>query len=396
MEMEYSERLKSLPRYLFAGLRTKIAEAKKEGKEVINLGIGDPDFPTPAPIVEELKDKIDNDDPTVRHRYGCDVPVDILPQAFCDYYRRQWGVELTTDEVAVTMGSKDAIARLPMAIMNPGDIGIAPVPGYPTYHIGHVFSCASTHYVPLRKENDYLFDFSEVPADIAEKAKVLWLNYPNNPTGATAPLSFFEEAVEFGRANDILICHDNAYSSNVYDGYKAPSILQVEGAKDVAVEFFSLSKAFCMTGWRMGCMAGNQSAVQALKTLKENVDNGTLRAVQFAAAKALNNFEELVPPVNEIFRKRRDIVVDRLNKSIWNMEKPKATLYLWVPVPERFNDAESPSGAYAEELLAKKGVVVTPGRGYGETGEGYFRVSLTYSDDILEKAASMMAEMEEE
>jgi len=395
MEMEFSERLKSLPRYLFADLRSRIAEARKQGREIINLGIGDPDFPSPNIVVEELKDKIDNDAPAVRHRYGCDVPVDALPIAFRDYYRRQWGVDLAADEVVVTMGSKDSIARFPMAVMNPGETGIAPVPGYPTYNIGHVFSGCLTHYVPLRREKKYLLDFSGIPAEVAKKAKILWINYPNNPTSATAPLSFFEEAVDFGRNNDILICHDNAYSANVYDGYKAPSILQVEGAKDVAVEFFSLSKAFCMTGWRVGCMAGNSSAVRALCAVKENVDNGTLRAIQFAAARALNNSEELVPPINEIFQKRRDIVVERLNSSVWDMEKPKATLYIWVPVPERFNEKQSPSWAYVEELFEKKGIVVTPGRGYGPSGEGYFRISLTHSDEILERAVSMMAEMEE-
>ena len=395
MEMEFSDRLNSLPRYLFAGLRTKIAEARKQGREIISLGIGDPDFPTPGLIVEELKDKIDNDDPGTRHRYGCDVPVEALPKAFCDLYKRQWDVELDADEVVVTMGSKDSIARLPMAVMNPGDIGIAPVPGYPTYHIGHVFAGCETHFVSLKKENDYLFDFDEVPAEVAEKAKILWINYPNNPTGAIASLSFFEKAVEFGRKYNVLICHDNAYSANTYDGYKAPSILQVEGAKDVAVEFFSLSKAFCMTGWRMGCMVGNKSAVKALTTLKENVDNGSLRAIQFAAAKALDNYEELIPPINEIFSKRRDIVIDILNESVWNMEKPKSTLYIWAPVPERFNNEESPSGTYVEELFEKKGVVVTPGRGYGPTGEGFFRISLTHSDETLKKAAQMIAAMEE-
>lgn len=396
MEMERSERLTSLPRYLFADLRSKIAAAKKEGRDVINLGIGDPDIPTPAPVVEELIEKIDDAGDPVRHRYGCDVPVEDLRRAFCDYYRRRWDVALDREDVVPTMGSKDAIARLPMALMNPGDTGIAPVPGYPTYNIGFVFSSCETHYVPLRKENDYLVDFSEIPPDVATAAKILWLNYPNNPTTAIAPLSFFAEAVAFGREHGILICHDNAYCANTYDGYKAPSILQVDGAADTAVEFFSLSKAFCMTGWRVGCMAGNRSAVGALETVKENVDNGTLRAVQFAAVRALDGAAELTPLINEVFRKRRDLVVEKLNAAGWTMEKPKATIYVWAPVPERYGEAESPSGAYAADLLEKKDVVVTPGRGYGPTGEGYFRISLTYPDEILTEAVSRMADMEAE
>jgi LL-diaminopimelate aminotransferase len=222
------------------------------------------------------------------------------------------------------------------------------------------------------------------------------MNYPNNPTTATAPLSFFEEAVEYGRRHDILICHDSAYSENTYDGYSAPSILQVEGAADTAVEFFSLSKAFCMTGWRMGCMAGNASAVRALQTVKENVDNGTIRAVQFAAARALREFEQVIPPINEVYRRRRDLVVDTLNSNGWQMEKPVATIYVWAPVPARYDGAESASGAYATDLLENKGVVVTPGRGYGETGEGFFRISLTYPDEVLTEALGRIVEMEKE
>ncbi|MCK5113249.1 MAG: aminotransferase class I/II-fold pyridoxal phosphate-dependent enzyme [Phycisphaerae bacterium] len=393
MEVTLSQRLQKLPPYLFADLRRKMAAAREKGVKVITLGIGDPDSPAPDAVVAELVRAVADETDINRHRYGCDVPAEQFPNAVKSFYSRRWGVELTDDQVVTTMGSKDAIAKLPLAIMDPGDIGIAPEPGYPTYNIGHVFAGGSTYYTPLKKENDFLIDFDSIPADVREKAKILWMNYPNNPTTATATLEFFAKAVEFGRANNILIAHDSAYSENVYDGYQSPSIMQIEGAPDTAVEFFSLSKAFSMTGWRTGCVVGNPSAIKALTTVKENIDNGTLRAVQLAAAKALDSAEQVIPPVNEIYKRRRDLVVDALNKAGWNLEKPKSTIYIWAPVPEKYNTAESPSGAFATELLEKTGVVVTPGRGYGPAGEGFFRISLTYPDNVLKEAMDRIIEM---
>jgi len=383
MEVEYAERLKKLPPYLFADLRRKMAAAREKGIKVITLGIGDPDTPTPDPVVEELCRAVRDTSDVNRHRYGCDVPVAELPEAIRAFYKRRYGVALREDQVVTTMGSKDAIAKLPLAIMNPGDIGIAPVPGYPTYNIGHTFAGGVTYQVALRAENGFYPDLESIPADVGRLAKIMWLNYPNNPTTAVADLDFFERVVEFGRRNDILIAHDSAYSENTYDGYVAPSILQVPGADEVAVEFFSLSKAFSMTGWRVGCMVGNASAVKALATVKENIDNGSLRAVQFAAAKALNMAEQIIAPINEIYRRRRDMVVDALNRAGWSIEKPKATIYVWAPVPEKYNGS---SGAFAADLLERTGVVVTPGRGYGQWGEGFFRISLTYPDEVLQEA----------
>jgi len=389
MEIQQPERLRKLPPYLFADLRRKISEARRRGIEVINLGIGDPDMPTPAPVVEEMCRAIQDASDPDRHRYGCDVPVPELAEAAREFYRRRFGVHLTEDQLIPTMGSKDAIAKLGMALLNPGDLAIAPCPGYPTYNISHVFAGAVTHQAPLLCENEFLVDFDSIPREVCRLAKLLWLNYPNNPTTATADLSFFERAVEFGRQHDILIAHDCSYSENSYDGYVAPSILQVEGAEEVAVEFFSLSKAFCMTGWRVGFVAGNSSAVAALRRVKENTDNGTLRAVQFAAAKALSMAEELIPPINEVYRRRRDLVVDTLKGAGWQVERPKATIYVWAPVPEKYGRS---SAAFAAELLEKAGVVVTPGLGYGQWGEGYFRISLTYPDDVLRKALSRIVE----
>lgn len=390
MDFPQSDRLNKLPPYLFADLRRKMAAARDKGIEVIRVDIGDPDRPAPEPVVQELRRAAGDEADPDRHRYGCDRPVAQLPEAAREFYRRRFGVEIPDDGLVVTMGSKDAIVKMCLGLMSPGDVGIAPQPGYPTYNIGHVFSGGSTYYAPLRPENDFLVDLDAIPDEVRRNAKILWLNYPNNPTTATATMAFFERAVEFGRQNGILIAHDAAYITNTYDGYEAPSILQVDGAEEVAVELFSLSKAFNMTGWRVGFVAGNPSAVGALNTVKENVDNGALRAIQFAAATALEQADTLLPQVNEVYRPRRDLVVQGLNAAGWQIERPEATIYLWVPVPERFN---GDSGAFVAELLDKTGVMVTPGRGYGEAAEGYFRISLTYPEDVLSKAVERIASM---
>ena len=390
MEFERSQRLQKLPPYLFADLRRKMAEARGRGIEVIRIDIGDPDIPTPDPVVAELRRRVgDTGDPD-RHRYGCDRPAEEFPRAVRDFYRRRWGVELAGDQLATTMGSKDAMVKLALALMDGGDVGIAPMPGYPTYNIGHVFAGASTYFVPLLAENDFLVDFDAIPPEVRRQAKIMWLNYPSNPTTAVAPIEFFEQAVAFGRENDILIAHDAAYTENTYDGYTSPSILQVEGAHETAVELFSLSKAFSMTGWRAGCVAGNASAVAALRAVKENIDNGQLRAIQFAAAAALNAAEELVPPINAVYQRRRDMVVDALNANGWAIAKPKATVYVWTPVPAKY---AGDSGAFAADLLDKTGVMVTPGRGYGRWGEGFFRISLTYGDQVLTEALDRITRM---
>jgi len=390
MEIHRSERLKKLPPYLFADLRRKMIVAQERGVKVIGLGIGDPDQPTPAPIVDELCRAVRDEADPNRHRYGCDLPVPEFTQAVCAFYAHRFGVKLSEDQVVTTSGSKDAIVETALALLNPGDIGIAPSPGYPTYNIGHVFASAVTCRVPLFRENGFLMDFDDIPEDVRRLAKILWINYPNNPTTAVAALSFFERALEFGRKHDILIAHDSAYSENSYDGYVAPSIMQVDGAEEAAIEFFSLSKAFNMTGWRVGCVVGNRAALKILRAIKDNSDNGLFRPVQFAAAKALSMADELTPAINAVYKRRRDMVVDALNANGWSIEKPKATIYVWAPVPEKYKGS---SAAFATELLEKTGVVVTPGLGYGQWGEGYFRISLTYADDLLQEALSRILEV---
>lgn len=390
MEVKRAERLKKLPRYLFADLRRQMAAARDKGVDVIRIDIGDPDKPTPEPIVAELCRAAEDAGDADRHRYGCDRPVEALPQAARDFYRRRYGVDLADDQLVCTMGSKDAIVKLCLAVMDPGDVGIAPVPGYPTYNIGHVFAGGGTYQIPLTKENAYLPDLDSIPLEVLRRARILWLNYPNNPTTAVAPIDFFERAVAFARANDILLVHDFAYGENTYDDYKAASILQVAGADEVAIELFSLSKAFNMTGWRMGFAAGNASAVAALNAVKENIDNGSLRAVQLAAVKALNQADTILPEINAVYSRRRDGVIDALNSAGWNLAKPKATIYVWAPVPDKY---AGDSGAFAADLLNKTGVMVTPGAGYGQAGEGYFRISLSYDDAVLTEALGRITQM---
>lgn len=385
----FAERLQKLPPYLFVDLRQKMAAAKEKGVDVISLGIGDPDFATPDPVVDTLCMAIRDTEDKDRHRYGCDNPVSEFPEAVKDFYLKRFGVNLSDNQIVTTLGSKDAIVKMALGLLNPGDIGIAASPGYPTYNIGHVFASATTYYAPLLRENNFFVDFESIPDEVRRLAKVLWINYPNNPTTAVADLDFFERAIEFGREYNILIAHDNAYSENTYDGYRSPSILQVDGAEEVAVEFFSLSKAFNMTGWRLGFVVGNPTVVDAVNKVKDNIDNGSLRALQFSGAKALSIADDITPKLNSIYQTRRDMVVDTLTESGWNIEKPKATMYIWAPVPERFKGS---SRAFATALLEEAGVVVTPGLGYGQWSEGFFRISLTYPNSVIKEAISRIRE----
>ncbi|MBV9864165.1 MAG: LL-diaminopimelate aminotransferase [Abitibacteriaceae bacterium] len=383
--MQTAKRLELIPPYLFAEIARKIRAKREQGVDVISLGIGDPDQPTPNEIIDEaVRDLRDPNDPD-RHRYGGDVPVPDFPQAVAEFYQSRFGVTLDPKtEVLTTIGSKDGIAHIPWAFIDPGDVALVPQPGYPVYNIGTLFAGGESHFMPLRAENNWLPDLSAIPADIAKRAKVMWLNYPNNPTAAVAPLEFFQEAVEFARQHDILICHDAPYAEIAYDGYRASSILQVEGAKEVAIEFNSLSKHFNMTGWRIGMAVGNAEALKALGLIKENVDSGVLRAIQFAGAKALRDFPDYGAEISaKIYKPRMDLIIGTLNKIGWNLQAPKATFYIWAPVPPGFDGS---SAKFAEHLLEQAGVVVTPGRGYGEAGEGYFRVSLTYPENRLREA----------
>jgi LL-diaminopimelate aminotransferase len=382
-KMRLSKRLDKIGVYLFSALGQKIREARAMGLDVISLGIGDPDKPTPDHIVLEMIRALIDPNDKDRHRYGSDWPSDVFQKAVAHYYKQRFGVELDPQtEVLTLIGSKEGIAHIAFAFIDSGDVALVPAPGYPVYSIGTIMAGGEPYFMPLSKENNWLPDLDAVPKDVLKRSKILWLNYPNNPTAAVAPIEFFEYAVEFARRNDLLLCHDAAYVDITYDGYRAPSILQVKGAKECAVEFFSLSKPYNMTGWRIAAAVGNPEALKALGTIKDNIDSGVMRPIQYAGAKALTSSQECVENVLRIYKRRRDLVVETFRGLGWDVEPPKGSFYVWLPIPKGYES----SMEFATELLFKAKVAVTPGSGYGKYGEGYFRISLTYPDELIEEA----------
>ncbi len=381
---ELAKRVQQIPPYLFADIERKIDEAKQAGKDIISLGIGDPDLPTPDNIIEELcRTAYD----PVNHQYPSSQGMLSFRQAVADFYARRFGVQDLNpkNEVCTLIGSKEGIANINYCFVDPGDINLIPDPAYPVYATATMMAGGFSYPLPLKPENGFLPQFELIPDGIADRAKLMWLNYPNNPTGAVADLGFFEEAVAFAKKHDILICHDNAYSEMTYDGYVAPSILQIPGAKDVAVEFGSCSKPFNMTGWRIGFVVGNAAAVTALTTYKSNVDSGAFQAVQYAGIAGLNHPEEIVAASRAKYAARRDILVGGLNDMGWELAYPKGTFYVWAPVPKGYT-----SGSFAEFILDKAEVVITPGAGYGPAGEGFFRATLTTEENRMAEAIARM------
>ena len=377
--MNVANRIASLPPYLFASIEQKIEECRNQGIDVINLGIGDPDLPTPPHIVQALRDQADNPD---NHRYPTSVGLLAFRQAVANWYRNRFGVSLDPrSEVVTLIGTKEGIGHISFCYLNPGDYALIPDPGYPVYGIGSSLAGAENYLLPLKEDHGFRPDFTAIPADVAHRAKLLWLNYPNNPTGAVASLDFFREAVSFARSYDLIICHDAPYSEITFDDYVAPSFLQAEGAKEVGIEFHSLSKTYNMTGWRLGWAAGNAEVVKALGTLKSNLDSGVFQAVQYAGIAALSGPQDCVRSMRQVYRERRDIVVQGLRSLGWQVDPPRATIYVWAPVPPPHTSTE-----FAELVLEKAGVVLTPGIGYGACGEGWFRISLTISTDRLTEA----------
>jgi LL-diaminopimelate aminotransferase len=383
MDFQPADRIKQLPPYLFMRLN-EVRDAKiAEGVDVISLGIGDPDLPTPPAIVERLSES-GRDSST--HRY-CDDGLPAFRQAIVDWYRRRFEVDLDpATEIVPLIGSKEGIAHLPVALINPGDYTLVPDPGYPVYAIGTELVGGQVHYLPLTPENRWLPDLDAIPQEITAKAKLLWLCYPNNPTAAVADLDFFARAVEFGRRHDIIVCQDAAYSEVTYDGHRAPSILEVPGALDRAVEFHSLSKTYNMTGWRVGWAAGAPPVIEALTRLKSNLDSGIFAAVQEAGIAALNMPPAWIDDRNAIYQRRRDLVIDTLRNMNLAPEVPPASLYVWSPVPDGYN-----SSSFAARVIEEAGVIVTPGLGFGPGGDGYFRISLTIADERLEEAMERLA-----
>lgn len=376
--MKFARRVEELPPYLFVGISRAIAAKKAQGIDVISFGIGDPDIPTPDAVLDRLERALRK---PAHHRYPESEGLPEFRQAVAGFYRRRFGVELDpSTEVINLIGAKEGIAHASLCFIDPGDIALVPDPAYPVYQIGTMFAGGASHFIPLKAENGWLPKLDDIPTDVARAAKVLWLNYPNNPTGATATLDFFNEAVRFAKEFDIALLHDACYTEVTYDGYVAPSMMQAEGARDVAMEFHSLSKTANMTGWRVGMAVGNSEMVNALMRVKSNIDSGLSQAVQEMGIEALDLDPEWIRRNNEVYRKRRDRVVAILNEIGIDAVAPKAGLYIWVPIPDGYTSA-----GFAQKLLDEREVVVTPGNGYGPAGEGYIRLSLTTPDDLIDE-----------
>ena len=383
--MKVSERLEQIPPYLFAEIDRKIAEAKAKGIDIISLGIGDPDSPTLQPVVDAMHKAIDN---PKNHDYPPYNGTEGFRKGACDWMKRRFGVELNPDtEMLANIGSKEAIAHIFFAFVDKGDYTLVPDPGYPVYHNATIFAGGTPFEMPLLEENGYLPDFDKIPEDVAKKSKLMFLNYPNNPTSAVADLDFWKKAVDFCKKYDILLCSDMAYSEMTFDGYKAPSVLQVEGDKDVAIEFYSHSKSYNMTGWRVGFVCGNADAVKALGTIKNNIDSGTFKAIQEAATTAFTVDEKYINDLNKMYQERRDTAEEGFKELGWDIKPSKATFYLWLPVPHGMTSEE-----FVTVMLEKAHVVVPPGNGYGKYGEGYFRVALTKDVETIKECIRRMKE----
>jgi len=378
--MRFARRLDAVPPYLFAELERKIAEKRAAGVDVISLGIGDPDLPTPEPVVEALASGAR--DPAT-HQYPTNHGSDEFRQAAADFYQARFGVELDPgSEVVPALGGKEAVGHMALALLDPGDVCLSPDPGYPPYTSGPVFAGADVHYLPLRPEHGFLPDLDTIPADVLRRANLLFLDYPNNPTGAVVRNGYFERAVELARANDLVVVHDNAYSELCYDGYLAPSFLETPGAKDVGVEIFSLSKGWNMTGWRAGLVSGNPEVVDRYRHLKTNLDSGMFEAVQRATVAALTEARDFPREMSGVYQRRRDLLAEALTAIGLDVQPPKATPYFWVPVPDGHTSA-----SFTELVLEEAAVVVSPGPSFGPSGEGFVRLSMTVPDERLEEAA---------
>jgi len=382
--MRFAKRVEKLPPYLFVEISKKIAAKKAKGEEVISFGIGDPDIPTPDQIVEELCLSAHK---PVNHRYPESEGLPEFRKAVAKWYDERFGVKLDFEkEVVSLIGAKEGIGHVALCLIDPGDVALVPDPGYPVYSIGTMLCGGESYYLPLKEENGFLPDLDSIPEDILKRAKVLWLNYPNNPTGAIADLAFFNKAVALAKKWDFAICHDAPYTEVAFDGYKPVSFLQAEGAMDVGIEFHSMSKSYNMTGWRIGMAVGNAKLINSLRTIKSNLDSGVPQAIQEMAIKAMETGQATIDSNNKIIQGRRDKVVKTLNSLGIKTNNPKASLYVWAKCPDGYTSAE-----FAEDLLTQVNVVVTPGNGYGPSGEGYVRLSMTITEENLEKGLAKLS-----
>ena len=379
MRIEKAKRIEQIPPYLFAEIDKKKNEMRQKGIDLIDLGIGDPDLPTPKPIIERLKTAAEN---PKHHRYPSYEGMIEFRTAVAQWYKKRFNVKLDPEtEVFSLIGSKEGIAHIPLAFVNPGDYVLVPTPGYPVYRVSTLFAGGTPYFLPLRKDKGFLPRLSEIPKEVAERAKILFINYPNNPTSAIAEKPFFEEVVAFAQRYQVMVCHDAAYSEIAFGGYQPLSFLEAEGAKEVGVEFHSLSKTFNMTGWRIGFAVGHSEIISGLGRVKTNIDSGIFQAIQEAGTEALNHFDTPLPEIMEIYERRRDVLVKGLREIGLEVEWPKATFYLWIQVPKGYTSSQ-----FSTRLLEQGGIVATPGNGFGDGGEGYIRMAITVDETRLKEA----------
>jgi LL-diaminopimelate aminotransferase len=379
MNIDYSQRLSQLPPYVFIEIDRKKKEAIKKGIDIIDLGVGDPDLPTPKHIREAMKKAIDE---PKYHQYPFGPGLLEFRKAIARWYKLRFGVELDAEnEVHALIGSKEGIGHIHLAFVNPGDVVLCPEPAYPVYKIGTIYAGGSPYFMPLLEENNFLPDLDLIPEEITAKTKMLFINYPNNPTGTCASKDFFRRVIEFARRNNIIVVNDAAYSEIYYEGKKPISFLELPGAKEVGIEFHSLSKTYNMTGWRIGWACGNRSIIKGLSMVKENIDSGVFGAIQVASIEALNGPQDCVDEMRHIYERRRNLLCRGLEKTGWRVKKPEATFYIWAKVPEGYTSFEC-----VENLLEEAGILSTPGNALGPSGEGFIRFSLTVDEKRIEEA----------
>jgi LL-diaminopimelate aminotransferase len=382
-----ARRINELPPYLFAEIDRRKRAALARGVDLIDLGIGDPDIPTPSNIVEKL---LESATKPVNHRYPNSSGMPEFRDAVASWYKQRFNVSLDPGkEVVSLIGSKEGIGNMAVAFVDPGDIVLVSSPCYPVYHIGTAFNGGKNYFLPLKKENHFLPDLESIPSDIAKQAKMLWINYPNNPTAAVADKDFFQRVVDFANRYNVIVCHDAAYTEMGYDGYRPMSFLEVDGAREVGIEFHSLSKTFNMTGWRVAMAVGNAELVGGLAQAKSNLDSGIFQSIQEAGIEALKLGDKIVEPSRKIYQERRDILVDGLRAVGLECDKPRATFYVWVGVPKGLSSAE-----FTAKLLDEAGVVTTPGNGFGEAGEGYVRFTVCVDKTRLKEVAERIRQIE--
>ncbi|MBN1621546.1 MAG: LL-diaminopimelate aminotransferase [Endomicrobiales bacterium] len=385
MKISYNQKLKRLPPYLFVEIDRKKKIAREKGVDIISLGVGDPDLPTPKHIIKAGQKALE--DPK-NHQYPFGAGLKRFREAVAKWYKSRFGVTLNPDgEISSLIGSKEGIGHFHLAFVNPGDIVLIPEPGYPVYNTGTIFTDGVPHFMPLLEKNGFLPDLDAIPGDVRKKAKIMFINYPNNPTSAVADVKFFKKVIDFAREYNIIVAHDAAYSE-IYFEEKPISFLSMPGAMEVGVEFHSVSKTYNMTGWRIGWICGNAQIVKGLATVKDNYDSGTFQAVQEAAVEALESSQDCVEEMRKTYKERRDVFVEGLKKLGWKVNVPRATFYVWANVPKGYTSEETVS-----KLLESAGIVCTPGNGLGASGEGYVRFALTVNTDRIKEALNRMSKI---